>query len=170
LPRPDIGIESSLLVDIVEPAKRSQMMAGIKGKNTKPEIQVRKILYRIGFRFRLHRKDMPGRPDIVIPKHNTVIFVHGCFWHGHEDCAIFRLPKSRTEFWQEKIGNNVLRDEKTIRLLVGQGWRVVNVWECALKGSSRLPIQQLDVEITNAVTSSADLIIHIRGIVNYPDS
>lgn len=126
------------MADIVSPAKRSRMMAGIKGKNTKPEIVVRQLLHRHGFRFRLHRKDLPGRPDIVLPKYKSAIFVQGCFWHGHEDCHLFRLPKSRTEFWQEKIGGNIARDEKKRLALQEMDWRVLWIWECSLKGKTRL--------------------------------
>lgn len=166
--RLSITIKSLLLVDIVGPIKRSQMMAGIKGKNTKPEIQVRKILHAHGFRFRLHQKNMPGWPDIVLPKYKTVIFVHGCFWHGHQNCPIFRLPKSRTEFWQEKIGNNILRDERNTGLLMESGWRVANIWECALKGASRLPTPQLETSISDAVLSKVTNIIDVRGLAIYP--
>lgn len=113
-------------------------MSGIRGKDTKPEIVVRKLLHSKGFRFRLHRKDLPGRPDIVLPKYRTAILVHGCFWHGHDDCHLFRLPHSRTEFWQEKIAGNQARDRRNIRLLHEDGWRTLEIWECALKGKSRL--------------------------------
>lgn len=106
------------------------MMAGIRGKDTKPEMLVRKALHAAGYRYALHSKRLPGRPDIVMTKHNTVIFVHGCFWHGH-DCRYFKLPKTRTEFWQDKIDTNRQRDEKAVTSLLQAGWRVCVIWECA---------------------------------------
>ena len=125
------------MADIVSPAKRSRMMAGIKGKDTKPEIYIRQLLHAQGYRFRLHRKDLPGRPDIVLSKYKTAIFVQGCFWHGHENCHLFRLPKSRTEFWKDKIGGNKKRDQKKLAAVLELDWRVLWIWECALKGKSR---------------------------------
>jgi len=126
--------------DVVSPSVRSRMMAGIREKNTKPELLLRSELHRRGFRFRLHRRDLPGRPDLVFPKWGAVIFVNGCFWHGH-DCHLFRLPKSRTEFWREKIAANVARDRRQMDALRAAGWRVAVVWECALKGRTRLPLE-----------------------------
>lgn len=138
------------MVDIVTPDKRSQMMAGIGSKNTKPELIVRKMLHAAGFRFRLHRKDLPGKPDIVLPKHRVAIFVHGCFWHGHENCRLFRLPKSRAEFWAAKIGDNRARDERNQAQLLLDGWRVVVIWECALKvhKEPRLKALRLELEVS----------------------
>ncbi|RLL74181.1 DNA mismatch endonuclease Vsr [Ochrobactrum soli] len=124
------------MVDIVPPDVRSKMMAGIRGKNTKPELQVRRALHAEGFRYRLHDAKLPGKPDMVFPKHRAVVLVHGCFWHGH-NCHLFRLPVSRSEFWQAKIQGNVERDHKTIMALLHNGWRVGTVWECALKGKTR---------------------------------
>ena len=113
------------------------MMAGIRGKDTKPELLIRSALHRRGFRFRLHRSDLPGKPDLVFPKRGAVILVHGCFWHGH-DCHLFRWPKTREQFWREKIGSNVARDRKQYVELREAGWRVAIIWECALKGLHRL--------------------------------
>ena len=124
--------------DTVTPATRSQMMAGIKGKNTRPELAIRSALHRRGFRFRLHRKDLPGRPDLVFAGRGAVIFVHGCFWHGH-DCHLFRWPKSREDFWRDKIIKNNERDRQQRKALAEAGWRIGTVWECALKGKTRLP-------------------------------
>jgi DNA mismatch endonuclease, patch repair protein len=111
-------------------------MAGIRGKNTKPEIFLRKALHAEGFRFRIHTA-LPGRPDMVFPKRNAVLFVHGCFWHGH-DCHLFKWPKSRPKFWRNKISGNVARDAAHVVNLTAAGWRVGIVWECALKGKTRL--------------------------------
>lgn len=117
------------MVDVVDPATRSRMMAGIRGKDTKPEMLVRRALHKAGFRYRLHVKDLPGRPDIVLPKYRTVIFVHGCFWHGH-DCKHFKWPKTRAEFWRKKIEGNVTRDRIAVSELERRGWRVITIWEC----------------------------------------
>ena len=119
-------------MDIVTPAERSRMMAGIKSSNTKAEIFLRQLLHRNGYRFRVHRKDLPGRPDIVLAKYKTAIFVNGCFWHGHKGCKHFRLPKSRTEFWEKKIGANIERDRKKLEACRELGWNVIVVWECDL--------------------------------------
>jgi DNA mismatch endonuclease (patch repair protein) len=120
---------------------RSEMMSRIGSRNTAPEIMVRQGLHRLGFRFRLHRNDLPGKPDIVLPKHSAVILVHGCFWHGHEGCKNFRIPKTNSEFWIEKIGRNISRDAGVVVALKALGWRVLTVWECAtasLSGESKL--------------------------------
>lgn len=108
-------------------------MMGIRGKNTKPEIVIRKTLFAAGFRFRLHRSDLPGRPDIVLPGKRIVIFVHGCFWHMHEGCKNARLPSTRPDFWREKLERNVERDRRNVNMLLGLGWRVLIVWECATR-------------------------------------
>lgn len=116
-------------MDIVTPAKRSQMMSGIRGKNTKPELVVRSIAHRLGLRFRLHRAELPGRPDLVFPKHRTVVFVHGCFWHRHS-CGLAAVPKTRSAFWLEKFSANVRRDRLSKAALENLGWRVLEIWEC----------------------------------------
>lgn len=108
-------------------------MSKIKGKDTKPEILVRKFLFSKGFRFRLHDKKLPGKPDIVLPKCKTVIFIHGCFWHGHEGCRFFVVPKTRTEWWLEKINGNKEKDIKNIKMLNETGWKVILIWGCDLK-------------------------------------
>ncbi|WP_339856682.1 very short patch repair endonuclease [Pseudohongiella acticola] len=118
--------------DIVSRQKRSEMMSGIKGKNTKPEMLVRKALHRKGFRFRLHRRDLPGKPDIVLGKYRTVVFVNGCFWHGH-DCHLFKWPKSNPDFWVKKINDTVARDRSCRDSLEKAGWNVITVWECSLR-------------------------------------
>lgn len=117
----------------IAPETRSRMMAGIRGTDTKPERLVRSGLHASGFRFRLHRRELPGRPDLVLPKWKVVVFVHGCFWHGHAGCAYYRIPKTRTEFWIDKISTNIRRDAAAIDALRAVGWRVAVVWECALR-------------------------------------
>ncbi len=128
--------------DTVTPATRSRMMAAVKGKNTKPELVIRSALHARGFRFRLHRKDLPGRPDLVFTGRGAVIFIHGCFWHGH-DCHLFRWPKSREDFWRDKVGTNIKRDRRQRAALAEAGWRIGVVWECALKGKTRLPFDSV---------------------------
>lgn len=108
-------------------------MSRISGKNTKPEILVRSLLHRMGYRFRIHRKDLPGKPDITLPKHKKVIFVHGCFWHGHLGCHRAKRPSTNTEFWNKKIDRNIERDQENIRLLRKSGWKVLIIWTCEIK-------------------------------------
>ena len=128
--------------DIVSPEKRSQMMAGIKGKNTKPEMIVRRELHRRGFRFTLHNSSLPGKPDLVLPKYRTVVFVHGCFWHGH-NCKHFKWPKTRAGFWRKKIEGNIERDRSNKIKLTAAGWTVRTVWECELKSDAKTKIAEL---------------------------
>jgi DNA mismatch endonuclease (patch repair protein) len=118
------------------------MMAGIRGANTKPEMLIRRGLHALGFRFRLHRSKLAGKPDLVLPRYRAVIFVHGCFWHRH-DCQLFKWPKTRHEFWREKIEGNSERDIRAEAELKASGWRVLKVWECALRGPTRLQPQQV---------------------------
>lgn len=120
-------------MDILSKEKRSWNMSRIKNCDTKPELIVRKALHHIGYRFRLHRKDLPGHPDIVLPKYKTVIFVHGCFWHRHEECRYAYQPKSRIDFWRKKFQQNIDRDETVRKLLVEAGWNVFVIWECETK-------------------------------------
>ena len=150
------------MADIVSPEKRSDMMSGIRGKDTKPEIIVRGLLHRLGYRFRLHRKDLPGRPDIVLPKWRAVIFVNGCYWHGHEDCHLVRPPKTRTEFWTNKITGNQARDRRNHAALLDASWKVIVIWECAVSKKLSLTTEQLEDAISAALTSSEPL-IDIRG-------
>ena len=119
--------------DTVSPERRSMIMSMIKGKNTKPEIIVRSVCHELGLRFRLHRKDLPGKPDLVFPKHRLCIFVHGCFWHRHPDCKYAYTPKSRIEFWLPKLDKNVERDLHAQKTLLSLGWRVLVIWECDTK-------------------------------------
>lgn len=121
------------MTDIVDTATRSRMMSGIRGKDTAPELAVRRFLHARGYRFRLHRKDLPGSPDLILTKHRLVIFVHGCFWHRHPGCFYATSPATRRDFWQNKLNRNVQRDEEQHRLLAELGWRALVVWECGLK-------------------------------------
>lgn len=116
-------------------------MSGIRGKNTRPELIIRKGLHALGFRYRVHVRNLPGKPDIVFSKYKAAIFVHGCFWHGH-DCHLFRWPKSREDFWHKKVTINRQNDEKSLCALREQGWRTLVIWECALKGKTRLPPEE----------------------------
>jgi DNA mismatch endonuclease (patch repair protein) len=125
-------------MDIYPQAKRSEIMRKIRGKNTTPEMKVRSLLHSLGFRFRLQRKDLPGKPDLVLPKYKTAIFVHGCFWHGHSCGKGKHLPKTNSEFWVKKINDNICRDNRDLNLLVGLGWKVLVVWECETKDTGKL--------------------------------
>ncbi len=125
-------------MDRLTPEKRSANMSAVRSQNTKPEIRVRSVLHRAGYRFRLHRRDLPGSPDIVLPRYQTVVFVHGCFWHGHDGCRRSKLPATRTEFWQAKIERNRDRDEAARAALIALGYRVVTLWECELKSESSI--------------------------------
>lgn len=121
------------MVDVVSPADRSRMMAGIQGKNTKPELTVRRTLFALGYRFRLHRRDLPGAPDIVLPGRKVAIFVHGCFWHMHGGCRYAKLPSTRPEYWKAKLQGNINRDQAAAMKLNAMGWRALWVWECATR-------------------------------------
>lgn len=125
-------------MDRISKEHRSWNMSRIRGADTKPELLVRSTLHRMGLRFRLHRKDLPGKPDIVLPKHRTVVFVHGCFWHRHSGCCFAYTPKSRREFWCDKFQQNVARDKLALRKLRGLGWRVITIWECETRNPERL--------------------------------
>ncbi len=123
--------------DVHSAAIRSYNMSQIKGKNTKPEMLVRQFLHAQGLRYRLHDKKLPGKPDLVLLKYKTVVFVHGCFWHKHEGCRYFVVPKTRTDFWLTKIGKNVTNDERQQAELTAAGWKVLTIWECELKPAVR---------------------------------
>lgn len=125
------------MTDTLTPEQRHDRMASVKGKNTKPEMIVRRYLHSLGFRYGLHNKSLPGSPDMVLRKYKTVIFIHGCFWHGHEGCPLFRIPKSNVEFWKNKIRLNQIRDIKVQNCLKQKGWNVITIWECDLKVKSK---------------------------------
>ena len=142
------------MIDIVDKQTRSRMMSGIRAKNTKPELLMRKMLHRRGFRFRLNVKTLPGKPDIVLPKHNAIIFVHGCFWHGH-GCRLFKWPSTRREFWQEKIRKNIRNDQKSNSSLLAMGWRIAVIWECSIKSKSNDSNQLLFAKIVEWLESNS---------------
>lgn len=130
-------------MDVVSSVKRSEMMSGIRGRNTRPELQVRAYLHARGLRFRLHRKDLPGRPDVVLPKYRVAVFVHGCFWHRHPGCKFTTEPATREDFWRQKFAANVSRDLRNQEALLQAGWRVLVIWECGLRSKSNLePVLQ----------------------------
>jgi DNA mismatch endonuclease, patch repair protein len=133
------------MVDVVDAATRSRMMAGIRGTNTKPELVVRRYLHARGLRFRLHRSDLPGRPDLVLRKYGAVVLVHGCFWHAHQGCSYFRLPESRRDFWEEKLLGNRRRDDRQVAALGALHWRVAVIWECALRDGGTEALEDLYV-------------------------
>jgi DNA mismatch endonuclease (patch repair protein) len=126
------------VADVVTEETRSRMMSGIRGKDTKPELVVRKALFAAGFRFRLHRRDLPGAPDVVMAGRRVAVFVHGCFWHRHKGCRLAAVPATRPEFWKAKLDGNAARDIKNIGSLRALGWRVLVVWECALRDRKTL--------------------------------
>lgn len=134
--------------DVLTAEQRHLNMSRIRGKDTKPELQLRRLLHAAGLRYRLHGKDLPGRPDLVFPKYRAVVFVHGCFWHRH-DCPLFHWPKSREEFWRVKLTRNVERDQQTADRLRERGWRVLTVWECALRGKGKLKDDELQSQIVS---------------------
>lgn len=150
--------------DIVDTATRSRMMSGIRSKNTKPELQIRSLLHRQGFRFRVHVKGMPGKPDIVLPRHKAVVLVNGCFWHGH-DCALFNWPGTRKDWWREKILRNRQNDARTKQALMDTGWRVAVVWECTLKGRERISEQEIVDVLSDWISSGDSLPLVLRGRV-----
>lgn len=130
-------------MDVFSREKRSQIMSRVSGRNTKPEIAVRSSLHRMGYRFRLHRKDLPGKPDITLPKYKKVIFVHGCFWHGHADCSRSKRPSTNEEFWREKLDKNIERDKSTVNALKELGWDVLTVWTCEVNDTNKLKAKLL---------------------------
>ncbi|MGG1921715.1 DNA mismatch endonuclease Vsr [Chryseobacterium sp. NRRL B-14798] len=136
-------------MDIWSKEKRSEVMSKIRGKNTKPEMILRSQLFMKGFRFRIHKKDLPGKPDIVLPKYKTVIFVHGCFWHYHKDCREGRIPATNSKFWEEKLSKNIDRDEKYIKELQQLGWKVIVIWECEIEKNIKDTLEKLIVNIKN---------------------
>lgn len=150
------------MTDVHSKETRSYNMSMVKGKNTKPELIVRKYLFSKGFRYRLNVKDLPGKPDLVLPKYQTVIFIHGCFWHGHESCKYFVIPKTKTEWWTDKIQKNTERDRKVHTELKKAGWNIMTIWECQLKPKQR------DITLEGIVTllQKTYLDLHRKQYIN----
>lgn len=141
------------MADRLTPEQRRLNMSRVRAKNTGPEMIVRRILHGRGFRFRLHRRDLPGKPDVVLPRYRTAILIHGCFWHGH-GCSLFKVPATRTAFWLAKIETNRRRDAEALSRLKALGWRTLCVWECAMKGTRRMPETGLAHRIVSFVISN----------------
>jgi DNA mismatch endonuclease (patch repair protein) len=142
------------MADVVPVDVRSRMMSGIRGKNTRPEMLIRKGLFALGLRYRIHDKGLPGKPDLVFRKYKVVVFVDGCFWHGH-NCALFKWPSSNVDFWRKKILRNRELDQLNSRSLRGQGWGIFRIWECALKGPSRRPLEEVVTRTASWIRTGA---------------
>lgn len=140
-----------MMVDVVDVETRSRIMSSVKGKDTKPEMLIRRGLHARGFRYRLHSPTIRGKPDLVLRRYRAVIFVHGCFWHGH-DCHLFKIPSTRTDFWKTKINRNRERDAKVGTSVLESGWRQLVIWECALKGRKRIEFETLMTRISEWIT------------------
>jgi DNA mismatch endonuclease, patch repair protein len=145
------------MTDIVDRATRSRMMSGIRARNTKPEVRIRSLLHRAGFRFRIHVSDLPGKPDVVLPRFRAIIMIHGCFWHWH-GCHLFKLPSTRQDFWETKIRRNRDNDRRVESALHDAGWRVATIWECAMKGPGRLDDADLQQQIASWLQSRSELL------------
>lgn len=142
------------MTDVMSAERRSLLMSRIRGKDTSPEVKIRRLLWSTGLRYRLHTKGLPGKPDLVFPKWRAVVFVHGCFWHRHSGCPFFRLPKTRTSFWDEKLRRNKERDAAAIATLTAGGWRVAVAWECGV----RLDAQAVGQDLANWITQGTGCI------------
>mgnify|MGYP006424284711 CR=1 FL=1 len=155
------------MTDVFSSEKRAWVMSRIRPSNTKPEIWIRKQLFALGFRYRLHDRRLPGKPDVLFPKYRAALFFNGCFWHGH-DCHLFKWPKSRPDFWHEKIGKNRERDTRNLKDLQELGWRVITIWECALRGKTRLEPGAVIVETAQWLTEGGDYLV-IEGSTKAKD-
>ena len=138
------------MTDIVDSVTRSRMMARIKGKNTKPEIEIRKRMFALGYRYRLHDTKFPGKPDLVLPQYNAIIFFNGCFWHAH-DCKLFKWPSTRKEFWTRKLKGNKKKDKENIEALKRLRWRILIIWECAYRSTSKKDWDKIDGIVAKAI-------------------
>lgn len=143
------------MADVLTPEQRRHNMRRIRGRDTKPEMLLRRGLHAAGLRFRLHARDLPGRPDLVFPRHRAAVLVHGCFWHGH-NCPMCRLPATSPEFWARKIEGNRARDRRTTEALARAGWRVMTVWECSLRGPARRPLGDVLARCAGFIRSGGD--------------
>ena len=150
------------MTDVLTIEQRRLNMSRIRGRDTSPEMKIRRGLHGLGFRFRLHKKALPGTPDLILPKHRVVVFVHGCFWHGH-GCALSKMPQTRRQFWHEKITGNAARDRKSEQLLINAGWRVLTIWECALRGHERIPDAEVFEAVANFIRRGEANFFEIRG-------
>lgn len=149
------------MTDSLSPEKRSDVMSRVGSKDTKPELLIRKSLHALGFRYRLHVKDLPGKPDLVFPRYKSVIQINGCFWHGHS-CPRCRMPNSNTEYWNRKVARNMERDVLNRRLLLDEGWRVLTIWECALTGKWKLGLNQV-ISLASEWLLSTKPLCEIKG-------
>jgi DNA mismatch endonuclease (patch repair protein) len=152
------------MTDVLTTAQRRLNMSRIRGKDTKPEMLVRRGLHARGLRYRLHDRKLPGRPDLVLAKYHTAVFIHGCFWHAH-GCALSKLPATRQDFWQQKLDGNVAHDQKSIAALQADGWRVLVVWECALRGPGRLGEAVTGDRAASWISASDGTSMEIEGSV-----
>ncbi len=150
------------MTDVLTAAQRHLNMSRIRGRDTKPEMLVRSGLHSMGLRYRLHDRKLPGHPDLVFPRYSAVVFVHGCFWHAH-GCALSKLPATRQDFWKKKLEGNATRDYNSIKELQASGWRVLVVWECALRGTVRLTRPDVIAQSAQFVRSSVDTLLEITG-------
>lgn len=150
------------MADFLTPKERSDLMSKIRSKDTTPEIFIRKLLFKKGYRYRVHYSKLPGNPDLAFPKYHAVIFVHGCFWHGH-NCHIFSLPKSKFKFWKEKITKNQKRDAQAYEKLSGLGWRICTIWECAITGKSKLSSKEIEKKAVEFLGNSNITFLEIKG-------
>ncbi len=157
------------MTDVHNTVTRSKNMRAIRSKNTRPEIVIRHALHARGFRFRLHRKDLPGNPDIVLTRYKVLIFVHGCFWHGHR-CHLSKPPKTRAEFWLAKISDNISRDIRNQQQLMESDWRFAVIWECALKGKTKPDFMHLMSELEQWIRDSTSKSIELSGKPGNADS
>ena len=149
--------------DVLTPKQRRLVMSRIRGKDTKPEMLIRRGLYQRGLRYRVHKAGMPGTPDLVFRKYRTVVFVHGCFWHGH-GCSLFKLPKTRRAFWTNKIDRNKVRDQNALTTLKADGWRLLVVWECAVKGKHRRELSDVLTSAEEFIRTGAKAFVEITEI------
>lgn len=151
------------MADVLKPEQRRLNMSRIRGRDTKPEMIIRRGLHRLGFRFRLHTRELPGRPDLVLPKYRCAIFVHGCFWHDH-GCALCKRPTTRPEFWDAKLRRNKERDASAVRALLAVEWKTLIVWECALRGPNRLSLDEVLTFINDFIKAETRASQEIAGV------
>lgn len=148
--------------DVLTPEQRRLNMSRVRGRDTKPEMLIRRGLHARGLRYRLHDRKLPGRPDLVFPKYRTAVFIHGCFWHAH-GCALSKLPTTRQEFWKRKLDGNAARDRKAIQALLAQQWRVLVIWECALRGSESTPLSELVAQAESFIRSGTSCLLDLAA-------